>query len=124
MPYPKLVTLLRQGLRSLYKSAIKLERQWLKEALLTQPLSRLKRQPTDPGRTNNNKDARENPIKPASKLVPNLSSPGSAYGVLEKPQRSGPNRVPRMKNPTAVKPELWETQLRSGLAVMEKRLGK
>ena len=49
MSYPKLVTLLRQGLQSLYSSAAKLERQWLKEALVPQTL---KRQQIGPSRAN------------------------------------------------------------------------
>jgi len=42
-------------------------------------------------------------------------APGSAYGDVNKP---------RVGSPTAVKPELWESQLLSGLAIMEERLGK
>ena len=41
MSYPKLVTLLRQGLKSLYNNASELERRWLKEALLSEPRPRL-----------------------------------------------------------------------------------
>ncbi|KAF8797564.1 hypothetical protein BYT27DRAFT_7152515 [Phlegmacium glaucopus] len=127
MPYPKLVILLRQGLQSLYKSAATLERQWLKEALLTQPLPRSKRQQTDPSRTN--KGTPKLAIEPstnehqveAAALNP---SPDSTYGVVEKSQESDPKRVRRIKSPTAVKPELWEVQLRSGLAIMQERLGK
>ena len=138
MPYPKLVTLLRQGLKSLYRTASELERRWLKEALLPQPFSRFKYQhqyqQTYPSRTN--KDIRENPttkpvVEPSTHehrvemSDPGSSSPGSAYGVVEKPQKSSPNRdIRRVENPTAVKPELWETQLLSGLAIMQKRLGK
>jgi len=128
MPYPKLVTLLRQGLQSLYKSAAKLERQWLKEALLPQPPPRSKRQQTDPSRTN-----KGTPTKPAIEpstygrqvetAMPS-PSPGPTHGVVEEPQGSGPKRVRRITSPTAVKPELWETQLRSGLAIMQERLGK
>ena len=51
------------------------------------------------------------------------SSMGSACGVVKK-QKSGPNHVHRVQSPTAVKPELWESQLLSGLAIMEERLGK
>ena len=131
MPYPKLVTLLRQGLKFLYKTATELERRWLKEALRPQPLPRLKYEQTDPSRTN--KNTREKPTKPAVEpsthehqveMSSPSSSPGSAYGVVEKPQKSGPNRVHRVENPTAVKPELWESQLLSGLAIMQERLGK
>ena len=133
MSYPKLVTLLRQGLQSLYNSATKLERQWLKEALLPQSsLPRLKRQQTDTSRTK--RDPREIPT------IPIIESPStqrhqvetakpslpldSACSFVEKPKKSGPNRVRQVENPTAVNPELWESQLRLGLAIMEKRLRK
>lgn len=131
MPYHKLVILLRQGLKSLYKSATELERRWLKEALLPQPLPRSKHHQTDPSRTN--KDIGEKPTTPA--VEPSThehpversnasSSPGSAYDVVENSQKSSPNRVHRVQSPTAVKPELWESQLLSGLAIMQERLGK
>lgn len=128
MSYPKLVTLLRQGLQSLYQSAAKLERQWFKEALRTQPLPHSKRHQSHPSRTN--KDIRANPPKPAIEpsaheqqveTTETSHSPDSAYGIAEKPQKSGPKRV---CSPTAVNPGLWETQLRSGLAIMQERLGK
>ena len=131
MPYPKLVTLLRQGLQTLYNSATKLEQQWLKDALLTQPLPRLKHQQTDPRRKN--KNTREKPTKRAMEpsthkhqvkmAAPSLSS-DPAHDAVEKPQESGPKPAPQIKSSTAVKPELWESQLLSGLAIMEERLGK
>ena len=133
MSYPKLVTLLRQGLKSLHKAASEFERLWLKEALLSKPLPRFEHQQTYPSRTNN-KDTWERPTESAVKsstlehqveMSDPSSSPGSAYNVVEKPQKSGPNRVlRRIENPTAVKPELWEKQLLSGLAIMHKRLEK
>ena len=131
MPYPKLVTLLRQGLKSLYKAATDLERQWLKEALLPQPLSRLKHQQTGSSRTN--KYTREKPTKPAVEPLTHerqvemsnpSSSPGSAYDIVEKPQKPGPNGVHRVESATAVKSELWESQLLSGVAIMQERLRK
>ena len=128
MSYPKLVTLLRQGLRSLYKSAVKLERQWLIEALLTQPLSHIKRHHRDPSRKN--KDTLDKPTKPAIEPltqghhIKTEASPDSTYNVVEEPHKSDPKRVRQIKSPTAVKPELWETQLRSGLTIMQQRLGK
>jgi hypothetical protein len=127
MPYHKLVTLLRQGLKSLHKTATEHERRWLKEALLPQPLPRLKYQQTYPSRTN--KDTiREKPttsaVEPSTlehqvELSDPSSSPGSTYGVVEKLQKSAPNRVHRVESPTAVKPNLWETRLLSGLAIMQ-----
>lgn len=123
--------LLRQGLKSLYKTAAELERRWLKEALLPQSLPRFKYQQTYPSRTY--KDIQEKRTKPA--VEPSMhghkvempvpdSSPGSAYDVVVKPQKSVPNRVRQVENPTAVKPELWEPQLLSGLAIMHERLRK
>lgn len=133
MPYPILVTLLRQGLQSLYKSATKLERQWFKEASLTQPPPRPRRNQTDPSRTNNSTQVKltKPAIKPSThgqkyKTVEPRPSPDSVYGGGEKPQEAGLKNVCRcqIKSPTAVKPELWETQLRLGLATMQERLRK
>jgi hypothetical protein len=128
MPYPKLVTLLRQGLKSLYKTATELERRWLKEALFPQSLMLLKYTQTDP--TGTNKGFREKRANPAIELSthgrqvemsePSSFSPDSAYGVVGKPPKPAPNPV----DPTVVKPELWKKQLLSGLAIMEKRLKK
>jgi hypothetical protein len=50
--------------------------------------------------------------------------PAAACGVVKKQQKSGPNHVHRVESSTAVKPELWESQLLSGLAIMHERLGK
>lgn len=133
MPYHKLVTLLRQGLRSLYKSATELERRWLKEALLPQQSPRLKYQKTYPSPSRTNKDTWEKPTEHA--VEPSRhehqveisnpgSSPDSACGVIEKVQKSASYRVHRVESPTAVKLELWEAQLLSGLAIMQERLGK
>jgi hypothetical protein len=128
MPYSKLVTLLRQGLEYLYKTATALERRWLQEALFPQSLLLLKYTETGPIRRN--KDIREKPTNPAIEpsthehqvemSEPRSVSPDSAYGVVEKPPKPAPNCV----SPTVVKPELWKKQLLSGLAIMEKRLGK
>lgn len=125
MPYPKLVAILRHGLKFLYKTATDLERRWLQEALFPQSLLLLKYIQTDPTRPK--KDLQGKPINPA--IEPSMhehqvemseSTPDSAYGVVEKQQKTAPNSV----SPTAVKPELWKKQLLSGLAIMEKRLGK
>ena len=139
MPYPELVTLLRQGLKSLYKAATNLERQWLKEALLPQSLPRLKYQQTPPSRAN--KNTRKKPTKPVVEPStdehqvemsdPN-SSPGSAYDDVEKSHKSvDPSASTQPAPPNAslsefmpVKRELWESQLLSGLAIMQERLGK
>ena len=131
MSYPNLVTLLRQGLKSLYKTAASLERRWLKEALLSHPLPRLKYQQTDPsGKTKKDIKPTKPAVNPSThehqvEMSDSSSSPSSAaYGVVEKPQKSDPNHVHREESPTAVKPKLWETQLLSGLAIMQERLGK
>jgi len=134
MPYHKLVTFLRQGLKFLYKTATEHERRWLKEALLSQPLPRpcLKFKQTEYQQT------QPTAVKPdilEARLLSGLviirerlrkrytlqcsdpsSSPGSAYAVVKKPQKSGPNGVRRVESPTA---ELWKSQLLSGLAIMQ-----
>lgn len=163
MPYPKLVTLLRQGLKSLYKTASELERRWLKEALLSQPHPRpasgvvKKPQKSGPDDVHQvESPTAANPDLLEARLLSGLAiikkrlgkriclssrrcaafqrsifvsfstpsfhsvSPGSAYGVKE----PGPNHEHRVESPTAVKPELWESQLLSGLAIMQERLGK
>jgi hypothetical protein len=117
MSYPKLVTLLRQGLQSLYSSAAKLERQWLKEALLPQTLPRLKRQQMDASRANKDTLEKSAIVESSTQGRQVATAPDSAYGVVEKPVRW-------VENPTGVKAELWEMQLRSGLTIMQERLGK
>ena len=128
MPYPKLVTLLRQCLKSLYKTASELERRWLKEALLPQRLPRFEYQAKNPSRAN--RDSRERPTKPTvepsrqvEKSDPS-SSQGPAYHIVEKPQKSSPNRVHPAESRTAVKPEVLEERLLTGLAVIRERLGE
>ena len=138
MPYHKLVTFLRQGLKFLYKTATELERRWLKEALLPQPLPRPRlkckqtdNQVTQPSRRN--KNTREKPSKPAvepsthehqAEISDPNSSLGSTHGVVEKPQESGPYRVHQVERPTAVKLDILEARLLSGLAIIREKLGK
>jgi hypothetical protein len=134
MEYPKLVTLLRQGLKSLYETATELEQRWLKEALLTQPPRRSasgvvekpqKSGPDDVQRVESFMAA--NPDLLEARLLSGLAVIKERLGKQDLSSRrylGDPNRVHRVESPTAVNPELWESQLLSGLATMQEGLGK